>query len=111
MKNYTGAELEAACGRDWIEFEDLIDEQGKTEFVLARTAFHGGGEISRHRSLRAALSAERAEHNTHTGNRIVFGTRYFGNGCQCGTARVVTADKFDRLPVAENASSAYSLAR
>jgi len=52
--------------------------------AVVRTAFHGGGVVSRHRSEEAALRSVR---------------RYWGTcGCACGCVCVVPIEDLDQLP-------------
>lgn len=62
---------------------------------LVRTAFHGGGTISRHRSATRALEAARG----------------FRSDCTCGCCDVVLSEKVNELKNAEECSSPYSVAR
>lgn len=68
----------------------------KFQFVAVRTAFHGGGAISWHRSLAAAEKSAK---------------QYKGNGCACGCAGVVTAEEYAKLPSKDETFSTYALCR
>ena len=81
-----------------------------THYVVG-TAFHGGGIISRHQSEEAAERSLSAGHSRHSGDKMVFGVHHYGMGCRCGFGHVVTAERYDSLPIASPAASAYSAAR
>lgn len=63
-------------------------------FHLYRTAFHGGGLLSRHYSVEAAEKARRRAQSD----------------CTCGCAVVVAAQDVEALPSADRASSPYAAA-
>lgn len=63
---------------------------------VVRTAFHGGGVVSRHRTREAA---ERAA------------ARYRRGDCTCGCAQVIPAEQYEALPEAMSALSPYAAAR
>lgn len=113
MRIYTEQELEQEFGQDEVwnlraPGNDLLDHQGKGEFVLVWSAGHGGGEHSRHRSLRAAIRERRRTANRHDGTRIIFGRTFRTPGaCACGGPSIVTDVQYDHLPAASNASSAW----
>jgi len=66
-------------------------------FVLVRTAYHGGGVVSRHKSK---AGAERAR-----------ARRLLGCDCRCGCYHVILASAYAGLPCAEQAGSPYNAAR
>ncbi len=115
MRIYTERELEdlmvsvSICGLDMADH--LLAHQGKGSFALVRPAFHGGGKVSTHRSLRAALQEMGRQHRHHTGDRSVFGQFHRGQGCRCGFPNIIKEEDYDSLPLASQAAGAYSSAR
>jgi sugar (pentulose or hexulose) kinase len=66
-------------------------------YYVVRTAFHGGGVVSRHWSQDAANKSAR---------------RFAGDGsCACGCAVALAAEDYTRLPYAETESNPYAAAR
>lgn len=65
-------------------------------YLLVRTAFHGGGIISKHRKLVCAIAAQR---------------RYAMTDCVCGCSIVIEAERYENLPVAMDAKAPYQGAR
>lgn len=65
-------------------------------WCVVRTAFHNGGEISRHDSIVRALA------EVH---------RYASGECQCGCVGVAQAVELDDLPFAYATKDPYALAR
>lgn len=70
-------------------------ETQRYPWLVVRTAFHGGGIVSRHRYERTANAAA---------------LRYASKHCECGCAGVVAAADYDSLPVHSEVSSPYALA-
>ena len=66
----------------------------RAQYALVRTALHGGGVVSRHRSLRAAVQA-RIKQMAHT-------------DCECGCCRIIPADHLATLPQASDAPYYYA---
>ena len=65
-------------------------------YLVVRTAFHGGGEVSRHKALdRAAMAL----------------LRYRAGECSCGCAEIVPASEYDELPHANESHNPYGAAR
>ena len=96
------AKLQAFNSSMWsnIEYDlqNLIAEHGSASvgpWMLVRTAFHGGGRISTHRTATAALKA----------------ARRFRGDCTCGCCGVVLAADYDDLPAAVETRSPYATAR
>jgi len=77
---------------------DLADEHGPSTtgpWLLVRTAFHGGGIVSRHgRAMRAAEAA-----------------RSHASDCACGCVAIVREADYTELPSHTEARSPYSPAR
>ena len=65
-------------------------------YLVVRSAFHGGGMISKHRSLRRAAEAV---------------ARYESPNCACGCVVIVSATSYESLPHASNSRSPYAPAR
>lgn len=65
-------------------------------YLVVRTAFHGGGIVSRHRTLkRAGLAAAK-----------------YGRGeCKCGCCHIVAASEYEALPYAQDCRSPYAAAQ
>ena len=70
---------------------------------VVRTAFHGGGIISRHRSRRAAEDALERGKRAHMQN--------LEGKCLCGYGFVVASDDYYDLPIACDASHPWAAAR
>lgn len=64
-------------------------------YCLVRTAFHGGGIVSRHRTLAAAEKAK---------------ARFAAGECKCGCAHVVPIGELGLLPTIETCTSPYQVA-
>lgn len=62
--------------------------------VLVRSKFHGGGIVSRHRTVRAAWRAYKAMR---------------ADDCGCGCAGIIPASDYERLPRRDAAWSACDL--
>jgi hypothetical protein len=65
-------------------------------YLVVRTAFHRGGVISRHRTLRAAGLAA---------------AKYGRGECACGCCHIVAASEYDDLPYAQDSRSPYAAAQ
>ena len=65
-------------------------------FWLVKTAFHGGGLISKHSTIELA---EKAQSKWNMGE------------CKCGCSGIVSPDEFDNLDLAMNLSDPYALAQ
>jgi hypothetical protein len=65
-------------------------------YYLVKTRFHGGGIVSRHKTLRAAEKA--AKHWRST-------------SCTCGCCGVVTAADYEHLIDADKCDSPYALCK
>lgn len=76
--------------------ENLKSETRRGDYLVVRTKFHRGGIVSRHSSLRAALTIAR---------------RNRGGQCGCGCVGVIDADDYLSLPTVDRAFSACDLAR
>ena len=76
--------------------DDATAKRGRPAFpwLVVRTAFHGGGIVSRHRT-REAADARR--------------DTYASGGCTCGCAVVVAASEYNALRVTSD--SPYAAAR
>ena len=87
--------------RKWSEVSDdlqaLLYEHGNIEcrWAVVRTAFHGGGVVSKHKSATAALLKARSGKSD----------------CTCGCFTVIPASKIDSLPYASECRSPYTAAR
>jgi len=66
------------------------------KFYVVRTAFHGGGIVSRHQSLQGATQAM---------------LRYRGSNCECTCAGVVSQKAFEALPSHEDVSQYWALCK
>jgi len=65
-------------------------------YLVVRTAFHGGGEVSRHKSLgRAAMAL----------------LRYQAGACSCGCAEIVPEGEYGELPHASDSHNPFGAAR
>lgn len=67
----------------------------KYAFYVVRTAFHGGGIVSRHTTRELAEAAAR---------------RYASKDCSCGCCGVVAAADYASLPNISSSPSPYALA-
>ena len=66
-------------------------------YAVIKTAFHGGGVVSYHKSLTAAEKACK---------------KFRGNNCICGCCAVVTIDKLQEIPeYTGNEFSPYTLCK
>ena len=65
-------------------------------YYVVRTSFHGGGVVSRHRTLERAALALLA---------------YRSDNCTCGCAEIVPASEWDELPYAVDSRNPYGAAR
>lgn len=95
------AKAQAFNSKKWSDVEDslriLIDEHGNIEcrWAVVRTAFHGGGVVSRHKTATAAILKARSGRSD----------------CSCGCFAVVPESEIENLPVAEDSRSPYAGAR
>ena len=81
-------------------------------YVVVRTAFHGGGVISRHRTREAAeRAAARYRRLGATRHYTPSGKLERVEYCGCGCAVVMTAEEFARLPCALDVHDPYTPAR
>ncbi len=62
-------------------------------YLVVRSAFHGGGIVSRHRSLKAAARAVVEERNAE---------------CCCGCAGIVPASREDEIPSRNGTCTDYT---
>jgi len=65
-------------------------------FYVVQTAFHGGGIVSRHQSLKRATEAM---------------LRYRGKNCQCTCAGVVSQGAYEALPRHEDVTHYWALCK
>ncbi len=85
----------------WGEIEDclrdLLENHGDIEskWCVVRTAFHGGGVVSTHRTATAAILKARS----------------YRSDCTCGCCDVVRADQVASLKFASDCRSPYQAAR
>ena len=96
-------EHKLAKSAQWHDLAWELDQLAETygwdavgPWLVVRTAFHGGGQISHHRSAMRALTRARREGAAD---------------CSCGCAGVLLASEYDGLSYAEDQTSPYALAR
>ncbi len=77
-------------------FEALWEMIPVGPYLVVRTAFHGGGLVSKHRTV--ARAAEAVAHCE-------------SQDCTCGCARIVPAAEWDMLPYASESRDPYAAAR
>lgn len=80
--------------------DDFTSRHGDTcpdgPYLLIRTAFHRGGIISRHRTLRTAGLAA---------------AKYSRGKCACGCCHIMAPSEYRSLPYAQDCHSPYAAAQ
>lgn len=95
------AKAQSFNSRKWSDvvdcLQDLLEQHGDVNgnWAVVRTAFHGGGLISTHKTATAAILKARSMRSE----------------CACGCSVIERADAVDSLPYAADCRSPYAGAR